>query len=138
MFASIKHLTECISIESHTDCSHLSDSIASVDHMPTPSIHDFSELWEIIRGLIRISLFNFIISADVPKVSPLGIKGWGSRCCWFVLFGISIKAFTMIFGFLFVLWGSSDLIIIIRIDVLCRFVSIVVFRPCREVLLECI
>ncbi len=127
MFSSVQHFTESISVKTHSNSCHLSNSIASVNHMPTPSFHDGPEFREIIRCLVGISFFNFIISANVPEISPFSIKWRRRRSDRFVLFTIRIEAFSMILGFLFIFWSCTNLKIVVRIYVFGWFICVVVF-----------
>lgn len=127
MLSTVQHFTESISVKTHSNSCHLSNSVASVNHMSTPSIHDRPKFREIIRSLVGISFFNFIISANVPEISPFGIKWRRRRSDRLVLFTIGIEAFSMILGFLFIFWSCTNLKVVVRIYVFGRFICIVIF-----------
>lgn len=91
MLSTIEHFTKSIAIQAHPNRSHLSNSVAPIDHMSAPGIHNVPELREIGWYYDWILAFNFIVRADVPEVSPLRVEGRRSRSGWFVLFRVGVK-----------------------------------------------
>lgn len=136
MLSSIQHLRKKISFKSHTNSSHLSNSIAPIDHMPSPCLHILFEIWKIIWDDVRISLFNFIISAYIPKVSPLCIIRWRARSYWLILIGKCPKTVSMINSFLLMLRCCSYLKIIVRVNVFGGSICIIILGSCIEVFLH--
>ena len=117
VFTSIHHLGKCFFFKPHSNSSHFSYSIASLNHMATPSIHYVFKLWKIFRSLIWISFRDWIISADIPEVSPFCIEGRGTRSERFIGVRIVFKTGSMIFCFLSELWSCTNLKIIFWIDI---------------------
>ena len=129
VFTSIHHLSKDIFLESHSNSSHLCNCITSFNHMATPSIHYCFELRKILWCLIWISFWDWIISADIPKVSPLGIKWRGALSEWFIFIGVIFKGFSMIFSFLGELWSCTNLKIKFRINISNWSIVVMIFRP---------
>jgi hypothetical protein len=78
MRASFHHLSEEVAIESHADCSHFCDSVATIYHITAPSLGSSLEGWEISWGFVLGDIFHYI--SDIPKISPFGVEGGRGRC----------------------------------------------------------
>ena len=59
---SIHHLSKNIFLESHPNGGHLSNCIASVDHVAAPSVHGFFKLGKIGGGLNGEAWFDCFAS----------------------------------------------------------------------------
>ena len=127
VFTSIHHFGERVTIKTKSDGGHLRYSIAAIDHMATPCIHNLPKLREIIRGFIFISLFNFIVSANIPEISPFCIKWRRRRRNWCVLFRVVAETLAMVFSLLLIFGCSPNLIILLWINVFSWFFLIIGF-----------
>lgn len=136
MFAAIEHLGEGVAVQPHTNGSHLGNSIAPIDHVPAPSVHNFPEFREVFGCLVGVPFLDLIIGADVPEVSPLGVEGGWSRGHWFVILGVGVETFPVVFSFFFELWCGPHLEVIVGIYILGGFVGVVVHRTGLEVFLK--
>ena len=92
--------------------------------MSSPSIHNLGKIWKIRRCWVWILTSYVLISGDIPKVPPFGIKWRRTWSVGFILRTIWFEDIFMISTFFCKLWSSSNLIIVLWEDFLDRFVSI--------------
>ena len=108
MRSSFHLLREHISIQSQSNCCHLSYSKASVYHMTPPALHGLPELRKVFGNLILSYILHDI--SYIPKVSPLSIEGWRKGSIGLVSFCEAIDYIIVVSSGLFcVFWSSSHL-----------------------------
>jgi len=134
MWTSFHHLSENISVESHTYCCHFCNCIAAIHHMLTPTLACFFPVLKILRNLIlRLALLNF---SYIPKITPFCIKRWRIRSHCTIRASKSINYLLMNSCLLGELRGSSYLIVILRKHIRHRSISIKLLRSFVEEFLE--
>lgn len=136
MFSTVHQLTELIPIKTKPNCRHLSNCIASINHMFTPCLHNLLKFWKVIWNDISMPFLNCIIRTNIIEKPPLGIKRRRRRRDWFVLLRILMKSASMISSPLFKLRCSSNLIIKLRIYIFGWLISIEIFRSGTKILLK--
>ena len=95
--------------------------------MASPCLHSLFELRKVLWCFI-LSL----ILTNVPKVSPLCIKGWGKRCFGLVLSLVIIHSVVVLPSLLSKLGSCSDLEVFLRKDVRDRFSGVKLSRSPLE------
>lgn len=85
---SIYHqLSKSIFLQPHTQSSHFSYNIASINHMISPSVHDSCPFRKINWDLIwyRIDWIS-----NVPEVSPFSIEWWLNWCKGLIIWSVTL------------------------------------------------
>ena len=103
---------ESIFFETQSQGGHLSNNIASIDHVISPSVHNSAPFREIEWGLVGDGI-DWI--ADVPEVPPFGVEWWR---VWSVGLIFRSVAFSKVFvspGLFGVFGSSTDLEIVVRV-----------------------
>lgn len=108
------HFGENISWKSQSQCCHFCNNVASINHMVTPSVHNWWPFREINWNLVGSSI-NWI--SNVPEISPLGIEWRWNWSKSFILRFVSFDKVFMSSGFFCVLWSSTNLEVIVGINV---------------------
>lgn len=130
----IHHFSESLTRKSHSDSSHLSNSIATINHVVSPVVASHLPLWEIFRHLVLCDILFYI--SDVPKVSPLGImrRRLGSVCL--VITFVALCHLLESSGSLSVLRSSSHLETFLREYISNRLIGIEILRSSVEEVLK--
>lgn len=130
MRPSLHFLDESLSIKSKTNCSHLSNCKATIEHMISPTFHCCLEMREISRCLVLGNILHDL--SNVPKVPPLGIERRRIRSLSAVLFTEIVDNVVVFPCFLCILGCCSNLEVIFRENVGNRLAFIELLRPFIE------
>lgn len=124
--SSLHHLSENLPVKSHSQCRHLCNCVATVDHVIAPVFAGLFPLWKIFGSLILGNVLHDV--SNIPKVSPFGIVGRRLRCSCLVITLVSIAYCLVLSGLLSSLRSGSYLKVLLREDIGHWLVLIVVLR----------
>lgn len=137
MRATLHAASEGVSLEAHTDSSHLSSSEAGLNHHVAPLVHPLLPVDEAGRDDLRDVLGHFGRAfANGPEEPPLGIELGRELGLGHVLGGKLVKNVLVVACTLLSLWSNTCLEVVLWFAVI-KLLSCVMFAGLKlEVLLH--